>query len=249
MAKQDEPKHIEKQLEDHIPKYSQLREILHEMLTTLAPNQMIPSEQELCRMYNVSRTTVRKALDHMIYEGLLYRVPGKGTLVAPPKFRGRYIHSYFGFYEELTARGISFTTRVLQSDIVVPPIKIGQELNLNHGDKVFLLERVRSIGNEPIHHTYSYLPYNLYPGIEMYDFTNQSLFRVMREKYQMRIDHGIRLIEACPCTPEEAKILNIKMEVPLLIMTGTLTNNEKIPIEYGITIYRGDRSQLEVTVA
>src|SRR5437660_2321569 len=75
-----------------VPRYYQLKEIIREQIASWEPGQLIPSELELCQMYSVSRTTVRKALDHLTQEGLLYRIQGKGTFVAPPTLRERFVH-------------------------------------------------------------------------------------------------------------------------------------------------------------
>src|SRR5205807_2418305 len=82
-----------------VPRYYQLKEIIREQCASWEPGQLIPSELELCQMYSVSRTTVRKALDHLTQEGLLYRIQGKGTFVAPPKLRERFVRQAAGIYE------------------------------------------------------------------------------------------------------------------------------------------------------
>jgi len=69
------------------PKYAQLREELRKQIETLKADQPIPSEYELCDKYGVSRITVRKAVNDLVHEGLLYSQQGKGTFVAPRKFR------------------------------------------------------------------------------------------------------------------------------------------------------------------
>ena len=70
-----------------LPKYYQLRETLREQIEVLQAGQPIPSENELCLAHDVSRITVRKALNDLIHQGLLYTVQGKGTFVSPHKFR------------------------------------------------------------------------------------------------------------------------------------------------------------------
>ena len=69
-----------------VPKYFQLREILLDLVETeLSEDQSIPSERELSARFGLSRMTVRQAVDHLVSEGRLYRVQGKGTFVARPK--------------------------------------------------------------------------------------------------------------------------------------------------------------------
>src|SRR5438046_480421 len=78
------------------PKYYKLKEIIREEYSAWDPGEPIPSEAELCQMHGVSRTTVRKALDDLTNEGLLYRIQGKGTFVAAPRVRERFVLVVFG---------------------------------------------------------------------------------------------------------------------------------------------------------
>src|SRR5438270_6198519 len=105
------------------PRYSQLKEIIREQYASWEAGQPIPSELELCQMYSVSRTTVRKALDQLVQEGLLYRIPGKGTFVASPKLRERFVHQVAGIYDDMASRGIIIRTQVLEQ-VVIPANKV-----------------------------------------------------------------------------------------------------------------------------
>src|SRR5258708_12508949 len=101
-------------------KHYQLRELLREQISTLNPNDPIPTEFELCERYSLSRTTVRKAIDNLIYEGLLYRIHGKGTFVAPPKFAARYVQRLAGFYYDMTMRVLPVTTQIFPNELTQP---------------------------------------------------------------------------------------------------------------------------------
>src|SRR5260370_27973747 len=105
------------------PRYSQLKEIIREQYASWEAGQPIPSELELCQMYSVSRTTVRKPLDHLTQEGLLYRIQGKGTFVAPPKLRERFVHQATDIYEDMASPAITIRTHVLEQ-AVIPASKL-----------------------------------------------------------------------------------------------------------------------------
>jgi GntR family transcriptional regulator len=231
-----------------VPKYHQLREILRDQLQSWEPHEMIPSEAQLCSQYAVSRTTVRKALDYLIYEGLLYRVQGKGTFVAAPKVPGRYVQQSAGIFDDMAGRGIPIRTRVLEQGIVRASAHVSHHLNLNVGDKVFRLLRLRYIADEVALLSESLVPYHLVEGIVLEDFTSQSLYRVMREKYGLVIHHGMRLIEAQPASDEEAELLQVPVASPLLVVIGTMYDATNQPLEHGYAKHRGDRGQVEIHV-
>lgn len=231
-----------------IPKYYQLREILREHLSSWEAHEPIPSEAELCRMFDVSRTTVRKALEFLVYEGLLYRVQGKGTYVATPKVPGRYVQVSEGFAEDMTLRGIAYETVVLEKELVPAPPAVAAPLALPVGEEILRMRRLRYLGDETAHISTSHVPHRLCPGILDEDFTNQSLYCVMREKYGIKIHHGSRLIEVQMATDEEAGLLGISPANPLLVVIGTMYDEADTPVEFGWAKNRGDRGQLEIQV-
>jgi GntR family transcriptional regulator len=199
-------------------------------------------------MFSVSRTTVRKALDHLTYEGLLYRVQGKGTFVSPPKLPGCYVQRISGFYDDVVARGLPHKTVVLEQETEPASQRIANLLNLQPGEEIFRLVRLRSLGDETCLISKSHVPLKYCPGIDQEDFTNQGLYRLMREKYGIFIHHGKRLIEVQLCTEEEAELLQISSGSPLLVVIGTLYDQNDLPVEYGFAKNRADRVQIEIQV-
>jgi GntR family transcriptional regulator len=230
------------------PRYSQLKEIIREQYASWEAGQPIPSELELCQMYSVSRTTVRKALDHLTQEGLLYRLQGKGTFISPPKLRERFVHQVAGIYDDMASRGHTLRTRILEQSVVPASKLVAPELQLVVGNPVIKLVRVRYVDDEPLLVSTTFLPYRSFPGLESEDLTNASLYAVLREKYGIRLGKGTRLVEAAPCSEEEAELLHIAPATPLLVVSGTMYDTEGRPVECGYARHRGDRSQIEIEV-
>jgi GntR family transcriptional regulator len=230
------------------PKYHLLKEALREQIATWETDHPIPSEPELCKLYAVSRTTVRKALDDLAHEGLLYRVQGKGTFVALPKLKERYAQRTAGFYEDMTSRGLKIRTRVLEQAVVKPNKRVAGELQLPAGDKVIRLARVRSIGNDPILISTSYVSQRLFPGIAAADMTEVSLYGLLRDQYGVQLGRGTRLVEVALASDEDAAHLKLKPHSPVLLVTGTMYDTDGEPVEFGTARHRWDRSQLEIEV-
>jgi GntR family transcriptional regulator len=231
-----------------LPRYYQLQEALREQCAAWEPGQPIPSETELCRLYGISRTTVRKALEQLTREGLLYRIQGKGTFVAPPKLRERFVHKTVGIYEDMTSRGVPIRTQVLEQSVVPASRLIAPELQLVVGNPVIKLVRLRYVEDEPLLLSTTYLPYRSFPGLEHEDLSNTSLYALLREKYGIQLGYGTRLLEAVACSEEEARLLHIKPGAPLMVINGTMYDSEGHPVETGSARLRGDRSQIEIEV-
>ena len=231
-----------------LPKYYQLRETLREQIEVLQAGQPIPSENELCLAHDVSRITVRKALNDLIHQGLLYTVQGKGTFVSPHKFRVQWAQETAGFHADMARRGLSVRVRVLEQTLIPADERVATELNLNLGAPVVKLARLRYVDDKPFDIAVNYLPAQLFPGLEREDLTTASLYALMQARYGIRLDHGVRLAEAALCSPEEAKLLRIKTTVPLLVIHSTMFDTNDRPVEHGIAKQRGDRAQVEIAV-
>jgi GntR family transcriptional regulator len=231
-----------------LPKYYQLRETLREQIEVLHSGQPIPSENELCVTHDVSRITVRKALNDLVHQGLLYTVQGKGTFVAPHKFRVQWAQETAGFHADMARRGLSVKVRVLEQLLVPADERVASELSLNLGAPVVKLVRLRYVDDQPFDIAINYLPAQLFPGLEREDLISASLYALMQAKYGIQLERGVRLAEAAPCLPEEAKLLRIKTTVPLLVIHSTMYDVDDRPVEHGIVKQRGDRAQVEIVV-
>jgi len=107
--------------DSHIPFYIQLMEILKEQIRSgkWKPGDQIPGEQELCSIYNISRTVVRQALLELELDGVINRRKGKGTFIAEPKISEGLVQNLTGFYQDMVERGLKPVTQVLHQ-LVVP---------------------------------------------------------------------------------------------------------------------------------
>jgi GntR family transcriptional regulator len=231
-----------------VPKHYRIRESLRQQIRNMESGEPIPTEVELCDTYGVSRTTVRKAIERLTYEGLVYRVQGKGTFVAPPKVRGRFVQSRAGLYDDARARGLSLKTQVLEQQVISADKRLASRLEIEADEPVFKLVRLRFIDQEPMLISYSYVPETLCPGLLHEDFESQSLYALMQQKYGIEIHHGLRVIEAISCEEEEAQLFHVTAGTPLLVVTGTMYDGQGIIAEYGFAMFRGDRSQVEIQV-
>lgn len=231
-----------------LPKYYRLREELREQIEAWEPDTAIPTGAELCRTYGVSTTTVRRALDDLIHEGLLYTIQGKGTFVAPHRLRGRWAHEAVGFHADMTRRGLKTAARVLSLEVIPAEKKIAAGLQLPFGERVIQLVRLRQVSGQPFDVCTNYLPYHRFAGLETHDLTDRSLYTTLHALYDAAIHHGQRIVSADACRPEEADLLGIDAGAPLLVVTSTMFDVYNQVIEYGISRQRGDLAQVEIEV-
>ncbi len=233
-----------------IPYYYQLKEILKALIeeNILSQGEQIPSENELCQRYEVSRTVVRQAINEMVYEGLLIRKKGKGTYVAKPKISGSLMQSLNGFYKDMVVKDLKTNSEVLDFSIVDAPRKIADRLQLEPGSKTFKIDRLRFVNDEPIVYVITYIPYDLCPNLINEDLANQSLYEVMDKKFNLRIYKSRRSIEAVGATEKNALLLGIETGAPLFLLKSISYLQDGMPVEYYEAKHRGDRIGFEVDI-
>ncbi len=231
-----------------IPYYYQLIQVLQgEIQAGSWPvNAAIPSEHELCRMFSVSRTVVRQALGELVTKGLLYRVKGKGTFVAPAKLNEAFIQRSDGFYREMTSRGFSVRSSVLEQRVVEPPPNVQDYLRLAGTSPTIKIERLRFVDEEPMQIATTYIPYDLCPDLVAADLTTGSLYELLRTRYGLAVASGRRVLEAVPAQRPISTLLGVSKGAPLFKMESISYLRDGEPLEYYVAWHRGDRSKFEI---
>ncbi len=234
--------------ETPIPYHYQLRELLRGEIVAgrWAVDEKLPSERELCEAFDLSRTTVREAIDALVNEGLLRREKGRGTFVASPKILEGLLQSPTGFSDSMVEQGIPVQTRVLRVEVGTAPYVVAQELRINSHDPIIIIDRLRCIFDEPILIVTSYLPQKLFPALIDEDLTDTSLYYLLRTRYGITIAKAKRYMEAVAANEMEAKLLKISTGAPLMLIESTTYTDEDLPFEYFKARHRGDRTRFLV---
>ena len=234
-----------------IPYYYQLIQVLTEALQEgdWAEDTPLPSEHELCATYGVSRTVVRQALGELAAHGVIYRVKGKGTFVAPRKVEEHFVQRTDGLYHDMTSRGHTVTTRVLEQSVVLPSPYVRRCLQLGEDDRALKIDRVRSVDGTVLLFVQTYLPFSLCPALLEVDLTERSLYAALEELCGLTVASGTRTVEAVPARSSTAQLLGVNRGEALLKIESVSFLENGRPIEYYEAWHRGDRSKIEIEIA
>jgi GntR family transcriptional regulator len=233
-----------------MPFYFQLKQILLRQLREqdLQPGHRLPGDHQLCKTYDVSRTVVRQALAELETEGMIERVKGRGTFVAPRRTSEKLVQSLTGLYEDVAARGGHLRSQVRRQEVVPADEQIATQLALQLGAPVLAIERLRFVDDEPWVLVTTYLPYDVAPGLLEDDLREQSLYALLENTYGVRLTHGQRGVEAVAAREDLAHALGIKVGDPLLALRSISFSRHR-PIEVFVAYHRGDRSRFEVSLS
>ena len=229
-----------------IPLYSQLYQRLVAYIESgeLKAGDRLPPERELAQRLNVSRITTRQAIDALVESGLVYREQGRGTFVAEPKMRG--LIGFTSFSDDMKSRGYRPSSLVLTQKLTRVEAPLQKALKIGPEDLAVHLVRVRLADEQPVALQSAYLPNALCPGLEEEELTSRSLYAILREKYSMNPVWTEAELEALPATSEEARILNIEKNDPVLIVKGITFTESFEAIESVRTVYRGKNLALYI---
>jgi GntR family transcriptional regulator len=232
----------------YIPFYVQVQDALKEFIehAETTPGDQLPSEPELCRLFDVSRTVIRQALQGLENEGLVVRHKGRGTFVAEPKIGESLFQELTGFYQDMSQKGHPPVSRVLRQAIIPASSKVAAFLQIAPETSVIRIDRVRYVNEEPIVLVTTYLPHLLCPQLVETDLTNRSLYAYLEQEYGLEIARGHRMLEAIVASEHEAKLLEINEGAPLISLESVSYLEDGTPLEYYHAFHRGDRSMFEV---
>ena len=224
------------------PMYAQIQAQLVEMIRsgTLQAGDLLPSEEELGRIHNISRMTARQALQSLKAQGLAIRQKGRGTFVARPKMEKDMAH-LAGFSVEMRSLGMKPSSQVLAAEIIPASAEVASRLVLGNGARVFRLYRLRLADNVPLALEETQLPAARFPGIERVDFSRHSLYQTLHQRYGIRFAVADEVLESRAAGRREAQLLEIAPRSCLLVISRILWGVDGKPVEMASSSYRGDR--------
>ena len=211
-----------------LPRYKKLYEILrrHILDGIYSEGDLLPSENELCALYGMTRPTVRQSLAALANDGLIRKHQGKGSIVHRQK-RDIGILSVMGTTTAVGAGNLR--TKMITKPVILPwdenfmfPLS---ELEKESGCIYF--ERLRLLEGRPIFYDISYIANINLPRITSRQFEDKSLFQVLRDNYHIEIKGGEQRIKAIPASGKVRRYLKIKAGEPVLHLERKIETNLK----------------------
>lgn len=173
-----------------LPLYVQLRELILQRIENgeYLPGEKLPSEREMATLYKINRMTVKKAINTIVEDGILYKNQNKGTFVSkkePKKILYLNDHSKgksIGLGAFINSTGKYLQNTVLGKGILKNSRYLEQKLDLQRDEEIYTLNRLRSIEGESVALEYCSVPKKYFPDIDAHNFERASLYSYMEKK-------------------------------------------------------------------
>lgn len=207
-------------------------------------NSRIPTERELCKIYSISRITVRQALKELEDEGYLYRKQGKGTFVTAPKIVQK-LSEFYSFSEEIAKMGAQPSTRIICFNVMEAEPSIAEKLKLTDHEKVFAIKRLRLADNEPFAIETSYIVCKYAAGLSEEAVNQHGLYNALNIQCGVIPDEAIETFEAVIINNEEAEYLGVGKKTSALHLERITSASGNL-IELCVSTIRGDKYKYTV---
>lgn len=228
--------------DDAVPLYNQLIDtLIAEIKDNLQEGDKLLSEREICQKYDVSRTTVRLALNELEVLGYVLKRHGKGTFVSGLWQETSDLSDAYSFTDHMASIGKVPETTILEFETIRVNKTIADKLSIAEGGEAFRLVRLRLADQLPMMYETSYIPASLFPGLTRERVVGTPLYKVFQDEYHYDINYADEEFYASLIQENEAPYLEVdELEACLRIQRTTYRKDSQI-IEYTLSVARSDQ--------
>lgn len=201
--------------------------------------ERIPSERDLAKIFDVSRMTLRQAVQTLVDEGILERKVGSGTYVSSRKVQEK-MTGIESFTETMLSQGRKPTSNTVSYHVKPASVSETEQLQLEDDTKVLRMERVRFADEIPICFEVATIPYHIVEALGKKEITS-SLYKTLEEKKQIHVGKAEQTISAMLASERIAEFLDIKRGEAILQLKQITYSRDGIPFEYVRTQYVAER--------
>jgi len=233
-----------------LPLYAQVEDLLVDRISSgaLPVGAQLPSEEELIREFDVSRTTIRTTIQNLVRQGLVEIRRGRGTFVASPRMI-QELTELTGFVEDMQVLGRIPTARVVSREVVPADGLVADKLGIAPGTPVVQIRRIRLSDGVPLSFDETYLPEDVGRKVMGEDLTTEPIFTLLEERYDTPLVEAQYELEATAATPAVAAALEIPAGSPIFLIDRTSYTLGHRPVDYERLHYRGDQIRFRTRLA
>lgn len=221
------------------PIYKQIENYIKTLIQSqvLKQGELIPSEKQLSEEFNVTRMTVRSALNNLVKDGYITRQRGVGSIVLANKVYDN-ISAVSGFTEEMKSKGKEVSNILVELNIVEADEELMKKLNLTEKENVWEIKRIRLADGRKISYMETYMPVKLFPTLNK-AHCEGSLYDYVEDICGYKIAMSEREVSSILANDELAYLLELVRPEALLYISQTCKLHSSEVFEYSHTYHNG----------
>jgi GntR family transcriptional regulator len=236
-------------LKKGIPRHSQISQWLRSQIEegVFEPEEKLPSENELAKKFDVSRVTIRRALQSLESEEIIYRCQGLGSFVSDTRAPHNLVR-LTDFNEDMAKAGLNASSVVHDFSVLDAPDWLIGPLQLEEGTKVMQIDRLRLADGNPVAFDSTWLPILYGQLLSKEKLKSSTIYKILEEEYDIRVIRGTYRFTAAVADAKLSSELEVAAGEPLLLIErSTFTIGNK-PIYFQRRYYRTDKVMYEMTL-
>ncbi len=200
------------------------------------PDMKLPDERSLAQQYDVSRSSIKRALSRMASDGIIFKKRGSGTFINPLYLKNESVFNYgsgknLGVSDNFQLNGEKPTVKVLGFDVMRPTKELQRDLFLNEEDFVYKIERLRFFDDQPFMIETGYIPIKLLPKLSS-NVLEKSIFDYVQAELKQSVSKSFMSVFAEPSTDKDQELLQLKPNEPVGVMEGIFFLDNGTPLEF-----------------
>ena len=223
-----------------VPLHVQAENILRQLISLdeYKSGKLLPKEVDLAKKFNISRSTLRQAINRLVFEGVLIRKRGYGTIVAPTVMLSN-AKNWMSFSQEMKAQGFAVGNFELHiSWKIAESVSISTFFSVDANTRLLCMERLRGKIDKPFVYFVSY--FNPIIGITGNENFTRPLYEILEKDFNIKVHTSHEEISAKAASAFVADKLGIREHDPILVRKRLVYDINDIPIEYNVGYYRAD---------
>ncbi|WP_290033461.1 GntR family transcriptional regulator [Ligilactobacillus cholophilus] len=200
------------------------------------PDMKLPDERSLAESYDVSRSSIKRALSRMANDGIIFKKRGSGTFINPLYLKNESVFNYgsgknLGVSDNFKLNGEKPTVKVLDFNVVRPTEELQRDLFIQPEDFVYKIERLRFFDDQPFMIETGYIPIKLLPKLSS-SILEKSIFEYVQQELKQSVSKSFMSVYAEPSTAHDQELLQLTPTEPTGVMEGIFFLDNGTPLEF-----------------
>ncbi|ALA52211.1 GntR family transcriptional regulator [Alkalihalobacillus clausii] len=205
----------------------------------------LPTEAELCKMYDVSRTTIRNALQQLVIDGYVERIQGRGTFVASRRVKQTLSATQGNYREQLQLQGKKPKIQVIDLKVVPSDEFLSAMLEIEENEPIHRLERIRYADDAPLQYEIAYLPWRKTTWLTK-EGGEHSLYQLLQSQPDLSLHQTKEHLHIALADEEVAAKLRISVGDPCIQIETHAYLADESKIEYSIAYFHGEKASFTI---